>query len=296
MSLKICILKAIGSISPMLLTKILYKKTFGKPLNLKHPQTLNEKIHWMKFYGDTSQWTLLSDKYRVREYVKEKGLEHILVKLYGVWVDANDIDWDKLPDQFVLKANNGCGDVTICKDKSNLDKQKLIAYYNGLMKEKFGIQTGQLHYKDIKPCIIAEELLDASKQETPSSSLIDYKIWCFNGKPSYVFVVLNRTKIHANHMLFGIDWSDYSECVKATSHFAIYDKSVERPKRLAEMINVASILSKGHPEMRVDLYEVDGKIYFGELTLTSACGYMDYFTEDLLKKMGSMVTLPCNKL
>lgn len=288
-------LKLIGTISPKFLTKILYRKTFGKALNLNNPQTLNEKIHWLKFYGDTSQWALMSDKYRVREYVKEKGLEHILVKLYGVWENANDIDWDKLPNRFVLKANNGCGDVTICNDKSKLDKQELISYYNKLMNEQFGIQTGQLHYKDIKPCVIAEELLDARLQQTPSTSLIDYKIWCFNGIPHFIFVYLNRVKGVAQCMVFDRDWNEYPDCLVPSEHFGIYSNAIQRPKALDEMLRIAGILSKGNPEMRVDLYEVDGNVYFGELTLTAACGFMNHFTDDFLKLLGSMVVLPTDE-
>lgn len=294
MSLKVQILKVIGSISPMLLTKILYKKTFGKSIDLVHPKTINEKIHWLKFYGDTTQWALMSDKYRVREFVKTKGLEDTLVKLYGVWEDANDIDWDKLPDQFVLKANNGCGDVTICKDKSKLDKQMLIAYYNGLMKKQFGIQTGQLHYKEIKPCIIAEELLDASKQQTPSTSLIDYKIWCLNGVPYYIFVVINRTKEHAEQMVFDLDWHEHPEYINPTAHFSMCKTHISKPSRLSDMLKYASIFASNNPQMRVDMYQVNDRIYFGELTMTSACGFMNYFSEDFLNKLGSMVILPCD--
>ena len=279
----------------MLLTRILYRKTFSKSLNLKTPRTLNEKIHWLKFYGDTSQWALMSDKYRVREYVKAKGLEHILVKLYGVWGDASEIDWEVLPNQFVLKANNGCGDVYICKDKSKIDKQQLVPYYNVLMKEKFGIQTGQLHYKEIAPCIIAEELLDASKQQTISTSLIDYKIWCFNGIPQYIFVVLNRQKGFAQQMLFDVDWIPHPEFLHSTSHLDIYKGSIPRPIKLDDMLKYATILSEDQKQMRVDLYEVDNKVYFGELTLTSACGYMNYFTDDFLEILGSMVVLPVDE-
>ena len=295
MSLKVRILKIIGTLSPMTLSKILYRKTFGKSLNLKNPKTLNEKIHWLKFYGDTRLWALMSDKYRVREFVKDKGLKDILVKLYGVWDDANEIDWDKLPDKFVLKANNGCGDITICEDKSKLDIPSVVRYYNSLLKDKFGIQTGQLHYKGIKPCIIAEELLDASKQQVTSTSLVDYKIWCFNGVPYYIFVVLNRKKGFAQQMLFDTDWEAYPEYLVETSYFEIYKGSIPKPLCLNEMLEYASVLSKDNEQMRVDMYEINNKLYFGELTLTSACGYMDYFTEDFLKILGSKVLLPIDK-
>ena len=292
MSLKVQILKLIGIISPVLLTRILYRRTFGKSLNLTKPQSLNEKIHWLKFYGDTTQWSLLADKYRVREYVKDKGLEQTLVKLYGVWTDANDIDWNKLPNRFVLKANNGCGDVTICKDKSILDKQQVVTYYNNLLKKDFGIQLGELHYKKIKPCIIAEELLDADKQQSPSSSLIDYKIWCFNGIPSYIFVFLNRMKGVAQCMVFDTNWNSYPNYLISSKHFVICDKPIQKPNKLNEMLRIARILSEGNPQMRVDLYEVEGKVYFGELTLTAACGFMNNYTEDFLNKLGSLVILP----
>lgn len=296
MKIKVLIMRFIGTISPLLISKILYKKTFGKALNLKNPITLNEKIQWLKFYGDTSLWPMLADKYEVREFVKAKGLENTLVKLYGKWNDANDIDWEKLPNKFVLKANNGCGDVTICKDKLKLNKRQLVDYYNGLMKDKFGVQTGQLHYKLIKPCIIAEELLDISKQSTPSSSLIDYKIWCFDGKASYIFVILNRTKEHADFMIFDLDWNQHPEYLVETNHFDVYKGVIQKPMFLNEMLRISETLSKGYPQMRVDLYEVDGKIYFGELTLTSAGGLMNYFTDEFLRLTGSMVKLPnCNK-
>lgn len=295
MSLKVQILQFIGTISPILVTKILYRKTFGKSLDLKNPKTLNEKIHWIKFYGDTSLWAMMSDKYRVREYVKNKGLEDILVKLYGAWEDANEIDWNNLPDKFVLKANNGCGDITICENKSKLNRQELIGYYNALLKEQFGVQTGQLHYKKIKPCVIAEELLDASKQQITSTSLVDYKVWCFNGVPYYIFVVLNRRKGFAQQMLYDIDWVAHPEYLVTTSHFELYEGVIPKPSNLTKMLKYASILSEGSSQMRVDMYEVDNKIYFGELTLTSACGYMNYFSEEFLEILGSKVILPIDK-
>ena len=262
MSYKVQMLKLIGTISPILVTKILYRKTFGKSLDLKNPKTLNEKIHWIKFYGDTSLWAMMSDKYRVREYVKNKGLEDILVKIYGAWEDANEIDWNNLPDKFVLKANNGCGDITICENKSKLNRQELIGYYNALLKEQFGVQTGQLHYKKIKPCVIAEELLDASKQQITSTSLVDYKVWCFNGVPYYIFVVLNRRKGFAQQMLYDIDWVAHPEYLVTTSHFELYEGVIPKPSNLTKMLKYASILSEGSSQMRVDMYEVDNKIYF----------------------------------
>lgn len=290
--MKNLILYLLGSLSPKLVTHILYFKSFHRFLNLKHPKTLNEKIQWIKFYGDTSQWSLLSDKYKVREYVKERGLSTILVELYGVWKNAEDIDWEVLPDKFVMKANNGCGDIVISKDKNELNKIVVTKYYSKLLKKKFGISTGQIHYKCIMPCIIAEELLDSKKQRVESSSLIDYKLWCINGKPQYVFICCNRQKDSVQIALYDMNWQSHSEYLVYSDEFRPTPFVIPQPKTLLKMIKVAEILSEGHPQMRVDLYEVDNTLYFGELTMTSACGIMTYFSEIFLIKMGNKMNIP----
>lgn len=282
----------VGLLSPKLITNILYYKTFHKRLNLKNPKTINEKIHWMKFYGDTSKWVIYADKYRVREYVKEKGLEDILVELYGCWKNVDDIKWDILPKQFVLKVNNGCGDILICRDKNQLDIPSIKRMYGTLLKDKFGITTGQLQYRKIPACIIAEELLDAEKQSIISTSLVDYKIWCFNGIPEYIFVYTNRNKGNAECMVYDRSWIPHPEYMIVSSNFSIIDYEIPKPNHLSKMLEVAARLSEGNPEMRVDLYEVGGKIYFGELTMTAACGLMNHFTDEFLTLMGSKVTLP----
>ena len=143
---------------------------------IEHPRDIDEKIQWLKFYGDTSQWPRLADKYAVREYVKEKGLEDILVPLIGKWDKAEDIPWDALPNQFVMKTNHGSGDALVCTDKSQLDTAYHTKNFDRLLKEKFGVTMYEPHYDKIKPCIIAEELLDSSRQDYPSSSPIDYKM------------------------------------------------------------------------------------------------------------------------
>ena len=285
----------LGLVSPKLITYILYYKTFHKILNLRKPKTINEKIHWMKFYGDTSEWPMLADKYRVRQFVKSKGLEQTLVKLYGHWERFDDIDWDGLPDKFVLKVNNGCGDILICRDKSGLNKKDIREIYSRLLNMKFGVETGQTHYLNIHPCLIVEELLDASKQQVESSSLIDYKIWCFNGTPEYIFVYINRNKDKAECMVYDKEWHSHPEYLVSSTSFSIIHYPVPKPKCLSEMLDIAKILSEGHPQMRVDLYEVDNKVYFGELTMTAACGLMNHFTNDFLELMGSKIVLPEEK-
>lgn len=198
----------------------------------------------------------------------------------------------QLPNQFVLKVNNGCGDILICKDKTKLDIPSIKKIYGALLKEKFGITTGQLQYRKMPACIIAEELLDAKKQSIQSSSLVDYKIWCFNGYPEYIFVYTNRNKSNAECMVFDINWNAHPEYMITSSDFSIINYEIPKPSHLDEMLRVAGKLSEDNPEMRVDLYEVDGKVYFGELTMTAACGLMNHFTNDFLTLMGSKVNLP----
>ena len=183
-----------GQLSPKTLAQHLYKKRLGKRIDWDNPKDLNEKIQWLKFYSDTSEWTRLADKYEVREYVKEKGFGENLVKLYGKWDKAENIDWVSLPDKFVMKVNNGSGDVVVCSDKKKLDINEVSKYFNKMLKRKYGFSTAEPHYLDIPPCIIAEEMLDVSKQPIVSSSLIDYKIWCFEGKPECVWACYNRKK------------------------------------------------------------------------------------------------------
>lgn len=230
-SVKSFLQEKVGEFSPKLISRILYYHAFHKPLNLKHPSNLNEWIQWMKFYGDTSMWPILADKYKVRDYVVEKGLSYTLVKLYGVWDKPEDIEWDNLPRQFVLKMNNGCGDVLICEDKEKLNKQYVISYFNSMLNQKFGLATGQIHYQYIEPKIIAEELLEKTKQSIASSSLVDYKFWCINGNPLYCFVVANRTKGKADFSLYDMNWERHTEYLVETEEFHILDQKLPPPRQ-----------------------------------------------------------------
>ena len=242
----------------------------------------------MKFHADMNVWASLADKYAVREYVKEKGLEDILVPLYGKWDTSDGLlrDWDALPQKFILKTNNGCGTVLPIKDKSGVDldglKKKLDKW---LTKKDIGIGTVELHYNLIKPCIIAEGLLEDPSVKSFSRSLVDYKIWCFEGKPFCCMAAYDREIGGSHHIfdLYDLNWNEHTELMsdKTPRHL------IPRPKNWERMKEIAGILSAGHPQMRVDLYNIDGKIYFGELTMTSQGGYMDYFTDGFLLEMGS---------
>lgn len=274
-----------GKHFPKSYMKVRYLIRFRKRINLKKPQNLNEKIQWLLFNTDTSEWSRLSDKYAVRGYVKECGLEDTLVELYGKWDKTEHLNFDQLPRSFILKSNNGSGAIIVVKDKSmlNLDtiKRELNKWLN---VSNFGYEK---HYRSIKTSIIAEELLPIEKG---SKSIVDYKIWCFNGKVHYFWVCTNRDSKGTDVMTYDLDWNPHPE-------YSIFDSRyrrgsiMEKPKNLKYMIEVAEKLSKPFPVVRVDLYNIKGRIYFGEMTFTSLGGMMNFYTKEFLLKMGNQIEL-----
>ncbi|MBQ7683713.1 MAG: glycosyltransferase [Bacteroidaceae bacterium] len=280
-----------GLLSPQLVATLRFRMITGRFMDWKHPRDINEKIQWLKFYGDTSQWPRLADKYAVREYVKEKGLADILVPFIGKWDKAEDIDWEALPNQFVMKTNHGSADALICKDKAALDTACYTQFFARQLKSKLGPETGEPHYDKIKPCIVAEELLDATKQDYPSTSPIDYKIWCFDGKPSYFFVCLNRTKEACEVATYDTDWNFYPQYIKRADHYIPCTNPLPRPRNLEQMLSIAHRLSEGFPCVRVDLYEIGGKVFFGEMTFTPASGNNSFYPQEFLDILGDLCNI-----
>lgn len=278
-------------ISPRLLASVEFYHVFKKKLNWKNPRDLNEKINWLKFYSDTSLWSKLADKYAVREYIAECGYSDNLVELYGKWNRAVDIEWDTLPDQFVMKVNNGSGDILVCKDKGRINKEEITNRYEALINKTYGGINGEPHYARMVPCIIAEELLDSSKQPIKTDTLIDYKIWCFNGTPKYVWACYNRHQDSVEVATYDLDWNRRDEKSVFTQHYRRANSDLPKPASLELMLEMAGRLSMGIPQVRVDLYEVDGKPYFGEMTFTSAGGFNDFYTQDFLNELGDYVDL-----
>lgn len=289
------VLVKMGILTPIRTARLKFFYKMHRWPDFEHPKDVNEKINWMKFYGDTSQWSLFADKYRVRDYVKSLGLEDTLVPLIGKWNAVEDIEWDKLPNQFVMKCNNGSGDVVVCKDKSKLDIEATKLHFRKMLTEKLSVLSGEPHYAKIKPCIIAEELLDASTQPCNSSSLVDYKIWVFDGNPMFFWCTWNREGYHANVATYDLNWHFHPEWSVWTSHYIKTDKHLPKPTCFDRMMEVASLLGKGQPVARIDLYEVNNKVYFGEITMTSQGGYMDYLSQEFLDLMGEHTALPFEK-
>jgi len=265
----------------------LYFKIFGKQINYDSPRDLNEKIHWLQFYSDTSMWSIWADKYRVREYVKAKiNDEKILNELYAVWHDLKDIDISYLPDSFVLKMNNGCGDILIVKDKAKITNEEVCKYFKNLFNKKFGVYNGEYHYWDIKPCIIVEQLL-------PDNQITDYKFYCSNGKVKFILVCINRCRTDVNFDTYDIQWNHYDVHVLSKSKKCKPgNANVKIPFSLNKMVEVCQILSKGIPFVRIDLFEIDKTPMFGEMTLTPAGGFITYYAQEFLDKLGDFVELP----
>lgn len=266
----------------------LFRGILGYEMNWENPTDINEKINWMKFHYDTSEWSRLADKYLVREYVKERIGEEVLPRLYGVWEKAEDIDFDQLPKKFVLKTNQGCATVMLVEDKAKLDTEETRKTLNEWVKMRYGRETMEPHYLKIHPVITAEEYLECDT--SLSSSLIDYKVFCTMGKPQCILVCKNRhIGVHADFSFYDCSWHPLPE-VLAGRHKGEFSET-PKPECLQQMLAYAERLAEGHPQVRVDFYIVKGRIYFGEMTFTSQGGYMDYMSRDFSRKLGMLVKL-----
>ncbi len=286
----IAICNWLGEKHPVTLVKLRYFARFKKLPNLKEPKDLNEKILYLKLFTDTTEWTRLADKYLVRDFVKQRGCGQYLVDLYGVWYEAKDIDFDSLPDSFILKANNGCGKGSnlIVSDKMIINTRAVKKTVDGWLHEKHvGALAAEPQYKNMKPCVIAEALLPTDEGQR---SLVDYKVWCFNGKAHYIWTCSNRDDHGAEVMTYDRDWNPMPEVCVFDDRNRRGSLMVE-PPRMEEMLMVAETLAKGFPCVRLDLYYTRGQIYFGEITFTSLGGMMNFYTSDFLLKCGTMVDL-----
>jgi len=218
----------------------------------------------------------------VRQYVAEMGYAKILPKIYATYRNASEIDIEKLPDKFVLKTNHGCGHVFICRDKNKFDLKQCQKVLGRLLKQNFAKTMLEYHYSKIKPMIICEEYIEDGSENFP----IDYKIHCFNGIPHCIRTCTGReTYVNLDH--YDLQWN-YLEYSKPEYRSG---KKIAKPKRLDKMLRIAADLSKSFPFVRVDLYNVDGIIYFGELTFTPAAGMAYMMTEDTLRYFGDLLDL-----
>ena len=262
-----------------------YYKIYRRWRRLKNPVLFHEKVFWMMRHADLNKWAKLADKYSVRNYVEDKCGNKILTKLYGIYETANEINFDALPNQFIMKTTNGCASNLIVKDKSKTDLVQAREKMNKWMGIHYGDLSLQPHYSLIKPQIIAEELL--VDKSNPDKSIIDYKFDCFDGIVLSCGVMMDRTPgtHHLSVMQYDLDWNAHPEwLVKGYYPFG----ETPRPECLEQMIDYASVLSKGFQYVRVDLYCVNGNIYFGEMTFSPGLGV---YNEEYQKIMGDMIDL-----
>ncbi|MBE6196713.1 MAG: glycosyltransferase [Rikenellaceae bacterium] len=247
------------------LNSFLYKRAIGRSLNWKNLNAYTEKMQWAKFYDRDQMKTLLSDKYLVREWVSKKIGKEFLIPLIGVWDKFSEIDFNSLPNQFVLKTNHGSGSVLIVKDKEKFDIANARKLFNDWMSIDYAYATGfELQYSNIKRKIIAEKYL-----ETDLGELQDYKFLCFDGKPYYCWVDLGRFGKHTRNV-YNLDWElqPWNQYTYGNSK-----DPIPKPKNFEKMVEIATSLCQGFSHVRVDLYNIDGVIYFGEMTFTNGCGF-----------------------
>lgn len=276
----------VSGISPTLASCILYAWRFKRPLNLKNPKRLNEKLMWLKLnrYADNPMVTICADKYAAREYLAQRGHGDLLNKLVGVWERVEDIPWNHLPERFALKCNHGCGYNIICTDRAAFDVEQAEAKLNKWMKEDYWRINAEPNYRDIPRRIICEAYLPGKDGKLP----VDYKFYCFNGKPLYIGNFIERD-LDAHTIIRGYfdpQWNHIPICRNE-----IDVTKFPRPETLDEMLKLAEELSEPFPFVRVDFYECDGKVVFGEFTFTPTGCLGTYYTEEAQIEYGKKLKI-----
>ena len=264
---------------------------FRRKLNLKNPKTLSDKVTYLFLHKRTPLMSTCTDKWAVREYIAGKGLSEILIPAVGgPWSQVDEIDFEALPEKFILKATHGCKMNYLVPDKSKLDIPSCKRTLQKWLDTTYGTYSIEPHYKPIPHRIYAEELLDVS-----SGGLMDYKIHCLNGEPSFILVCSERNakgrRMQVTLDLFNTVWQVQNQYLRPSGLEVVGMGKIAKPQRLNNMLEIARILSHDFPFVRVDLYEVNGKIYFGELTFSPACGVFPYFTDEFITKMGQKLKI-----
>lgn len=269
--------------------KKMYKEKVGLTLDLENPKRFSEKIQWRKINEITPIMSKLSDKYEVRSWVEDKIGKEYLIPLLGVWDTFDAIDFDKLPDSFVLKTNNASGTNLIVDSKKDLNIRRARRLFNYWLDIPFGLLSGlELQYCSIKPRIIAEQNMLSEGRD----DLSDYKFFCFDGKVFCSYTTVDFAKDHSKGKLAFFD-KDYNLMpVTRADYLSPYEKQLEKPDNYNTMVEIAATLSQGFSHVRVDLYNIDGKIYFGEMTFTTHSGYAKFVPDEFDFELGRQWVLP----
>ncbi len=289
MILKFIKRKILQLMPSFLVIKKEYKDTFGRDLNLKNPSTFNEKIQWLKLYDRKKEYTQFVDKVLVRSFVEQTIGSEYLIPIIGVFKNFNEINFESLPNRFVIKTNNSSGGVIVCLDKNSFDIENARRTINKKLSENFYINTREYPYKHIKPRIIIEEFIGENEKNP-----IDYKILSFNGVPDNVMVCIERETGHPKFYFFDLEWNllRYNKQGRDVK----VNVDIPKPKNFSKMLEIAEKLSKDIPLLRIDLYNINGKIYFGEMTFYPDSGLDKNLLPEYDRLLGAKIMLPKEKI
>lgn len=273
-------------LSPELDLKLLFRLKQGYKLNLKNPKTFNEKIQWIKLYDKNPLMTKCVDKFTVREYIEKKGCGNILNELLWSGFNADDIPFEKLPEKFVIKVTHGSTFNVICTNKKELNLVEVKTKLRKWLKEKFLPCYGEWFYGIEKPRIIVEKYIDSD------DDLKDFKVFCFNGKPKVIGVYSNRFSGKLCQEMYDINWNLLDG---HTNHYDLPDNLTPKPKNLKDMLKYAQKISEGFNHVRVDFFNPNNKLIFGEMTFTSSAGFGKFNSRKFAEEMGDYLKLPIKK-
>lgn len=266
--------------------RIAYRARMGKKLVLDPPQTFSEKLQWLKLYNRKPEYTAMVDKYEVKPIVAKIIGEEYIIPTLGLWNHFDEIDFDKLPNQFVLKCTHDSGGLVVCKDKSKLDRKAAKGKIEQCLKNNFFWGMREWPYKNVKPRIIAEQYME----DEQTKELRDYKFFCFDGEVKALFIATERMK-EGEETKFDFFDENYNHLPFTNGH-PNAEVLPQKPECFEEMKALAAKLSKGIPHVRVDFYEVNGKVYFGEMTFFHWSGFTPFVPEEWDYTFGSWIKLP----
>lgn len=265
--------------------KCWYKKRTGEKLDLKNPKTLNEKIQWLKINYRKDILTTLVDKYEVKKYISEKLGDGYTVPTEGIWDSFDEIDFDALPDRFVLKCTHDSGSIVVCKDKFNFDIASAKQTLEGRFNQNYFWKKREWPYKNVRPRIICEAFLSDSSD----SPLVDYKFYCFGGKPKYFMYSVGEAEHNAKNHKFDMQLNSIDHLFKKTPTIGL--EEIQLPENINAMIVIVEKLCEGFPHVRVDLYNIDGKIYVGEMTFFSNAGVLVIESKEFSQSLAESIDI-----
>ncbi|MBO4276520.1 glycosyl transferase [Candidatus Saccharibacteria bacterium] len=283
-------LSRLGLLNNMSDEKYIKKKyylVFHKRLDLKNVKTFNEKLQWLKLYDRKDIYTMMVDKYEIKKYVADQIGEEYIIPTIGIYDKFDDIEFGQLPKQFVIKCTHDSGGLVICRDKSKLDLEEAKRTINKSLKRNYYYAHREWPYKNVKPRIIIEKYME----DKENNGLTDYKVMCFDGIAKMIFTCTDRFNGGLKVTFFDLKWKQ----LPFTRHYPSSNKPIKKPVNLKKMIELSELLSKGIPFVRMDWYEINGKLYFGEFTFYPGSGLEEFNPEEWDEKIGRMLKLPLEK-